>query len=160
MLLPTLAKEASGRNALGTRGVKYSRPSAMQYSTDVLYRNLCHVCAVCVRVECVCVSGHEPMWLGRSIPTPFPSPPRHNTLRGSIMPGPHMHALRSASKDAPNWVATDSRPSRPSPSLSTQLMVAAAGRLRRPPTPTAWSSDCKKERGGCLFGLMARVGVV
>ena len=52
--------------------------------------------------------------------------------------------LRSESKDSPKLVATVRRPSRPRPSLSTQLMAAAVGSLLLPPTPTAVSRDCSQ----------------
>jgi hypothetical protein len=68
---------------------------------------------------------------------------------------PSRPTLRSESKDSPKRVATVRRPSRPSPSFSTQLMVAAAGRERRAPTPTACSSDCRAQetrRRSCQTG--------
>ena len=55
--------------------------------------------------------------------------------------------LRFESNESPKLVATDKRPSLPSPSLSTQFTAAAAGRLLLAPTPTAVSSDCTT---GCL----------
>lgn len=67
--------------------------------------------------------------------------PAHADTYSINYPVPAPHTLRSASKEAPYCVATERRPSRPSPSLRTQLMVAAAGRLRCAPMPTAWSKD-------------------
>ena len=50
--------------------------------------------------------------------------------------------LISASKASPKRVATPRRPTRPRPSLSSQLIPAAAGSDRDAPTPTAASRAC------------------
>lgn len=50
--------------------------------------------------------------------------------------------LRLESKEVPKRVDTERRPRRPSPSLRTQLMPAAAGSEFLAPTPTACSRDC------------------
>lgn len=55
-----------------------------------------------------------------------------------------LHTFKSESKLWPKLAATDSRPSLPKPSFSSQLMVAAAGSWFWAPTPTAARSDCKE----------------
>lgn len=82
---------------------------------------------------------------------PAPAQPRQQQPAcPALHPAGCRHTFRSESNDSPKRVATVRRPRRPSPSLSTQLMVAAAGRLRLAPTPTACSSDCRAGEGGAV----------
>ena len=57
--------------------------------------------------------------------------------------------FKSESKDCPKREATERRPSLPSPSLSSQFIVAAAGNWLCAPTPTA-ASNAYIKLSSCL----------